>query len=235
MLSELSLVLQHVDAQASRDQYVAAIVEQNALGKPTQSTRFKTARRLIELYSLDFNQPVFRALRHFWSETSARPLIAFLAAAARDPLLRETTPFVTAIPPGTAINTKNIAEHLNSEYPDRFGPTTLRSTSQNLASTWSQAGFLTGKLNKSRTAVRVTPVVTAFAIFLGYLCGIRGKLLLGSRWTLLLDRSAAEIADLATEASRQGWLNLKAAGAVVEVTFPTLLTPQEERTTHVAD
>jgi hypothetical protein len=37
---------------------------------------------------------------------------------------------------------------------------------------------------------------------------------------------------LAAEASKQGWLRLKAAGSVVEVTFPGLLTPAEERLTH---
>ena len=31
--------------------------------------------------------------------------------------------------------------------------------------------------------------------------------------------------DLASEASKQGWLTYKAAGAVVEITFPGLLTP----------
>ena len=36
----------------------------------------------------------------------------------------------------------------------------------------------------------------------------------------MLDRTPAEIADLATEASSQGWMNYKAAGGVVEITFP---------------
>ena len=41
--------------------------------------------------------------------------------------------------------------------------------------------------------------------------------------------------DLATEASKQGWLRLKAAGSVVEITFPGLLTPAEERLAHEPD
>lgn len=36
---------------------------------------------------------------------------------------------------------------------------------------------------------------------------------------------------LAAEASRQGWLTYRSAGSVVEVTFPALLTPQEETAT----
>ena len=81
----------------------------------------------------------------------------------------------------------------------------------------------------------MTPVVVTFALLLGYLCGLRGKMLLDSIWTRMLDRTPAEVADLATEASRQGWLNYKAAGSVVEITFPGLLTPQEEKASHEPD
>ena len=45
----------------------------------------------------------------------------------------------------------------------------------------------------------------------------------------MLDRTHAEIVDLATEASKQGWMIYKAAGSVFEITFPGLLTPQEEK------
>src|SRR5437773_1250690 len=81
----------------------------------------------------------------------------------------------------------------------------------------------------------VTPVVAAFAVLLGYLCGVRGKRLLDSTWTRLLDRSPADLTDLVIEASRQGWLNYKAAGSVVEITFPGLLKPREEKAAHEQD
>ena len=78
----------------------------------------------------------------------------------------------------------------------------------------------------------MTPIVAAFAVLLGYLCGFRGKLLLDSTWTRLLDRSPSQLTDLVAEASRQGWLTYKAAGSVVEITFPGLLRPQEEKAAH---
>ena len=81
----------------------------------------------------------------------------------------------------------------------------------------------------------VTPVVATFALLLGYLSGLRGKLLLDTPWTRMLDRTPSEVADLTVEASRQGWLNYKAAGAVVEITFPGLLRPQEEKAAHDTD
>jgi hypothetical protein len=236
MLSELSLVLEHVGPNSKADEYLAAVVEQNVLGKPTQTTRKRSAQRLVELYALDQTRPVFRLMRHFWTAgASARPLLAYLAAAARDPLLRESTPFVVAIPVGADVAPTQISQHLSEKYPTRFKPTTLLSTAQNLASSWTQAGYLTGKLNKKRTRPAVTPVVVTFALLLGYLCGLRGKMLLDTVWTRMLDRTPAEIADQTAEASRQGWMNYKAAGSVVEITFPGLLTPHEEKTSHEPD
>jgi len=236
MLGELAILLDAVAPNAKADEYISAVVEQNVLGKPTQTTRKRSVQRLVELYSLAPSCPLFRLLRHFWQrDTAARPMLAFLVATARDPLLREATPFVVAIPVGNSVSPKDVAKHLEQKYPARFKPTTLLSTAQNLASSWTQAGYLSGKINKKRCRLAVTPVVATFAVLLGYLCGQRGKLLLDTAWTRLLDRKSSEITDLATEASRQGWLTFKSAGSVVEITFPGLLTTQEERATNVAD
>ena len=236
MLAELSLVLDHVGVKSKIDEYLAAVVDHNVLGKPTQTTRKRTAQRLVELYTLDHTRPVFRLLRHFWAaDTAARPMLACLAAAARDPLLRDTTPFVISVPVGAVVESKDVAKHLGEKFPGRFGPTTLKSTAQNLASSWTQAGYLTGKLNKKRTRPVVSPVVVTFALLLGYLCGSRGKMLLDTIWTRMLVRTPAEITDLAMDASKQGWMTFKAAGSVFEITFPGLLTPQEEKASYEPD
>ena len=78
----------------------------------------------------------------------------------------------------------------------------------------------------------MTPQVTSYALVLGYLSGLREKLLLESVWARLLDRTPAEVMELAMEASIQGWLRLKAAGAIVEISFPGLLSPVEEQILH---
>jgi Putative inner membrane protein (DUF1819) len=231
MLEELSLVLQNVSSNATAKVYLDAIVDENVLGKPTQTTRQRTAKRLTELYCLDPACPLFRLLRHFWpADPAARPMLAFLAAAARDPLMRETTPFVQRVTEGEMVTSDQIATHLNEKYPKRFQASTALATAQRLASSWTQAGYVTGRVKKKRSRPLVTPVVAAFAVLLGYLSGLRGKLLLDSSWTRLLDRSASELHDLVIEASKQGWLNFKAAGSVIEITFPGLLKPQEEKT-----
>jgi hypothetical protein len=156
-------------------------------------------------------------------------MLAFLVACARDPLLRASTPFLLTIPLGHTVAPPAIADHLHVQYPSRFRSSTLIATAQRLASSWEQAGYLQGKRTKRRVHPHVTPIVTAFSLLLGYLCGLRGARLFESAWTQLLDCPAAELAELTTEASTQEWLRYKAAGDVVEITFPGLLIPDDER------
>jgi hypothetical protein len=230
MLQELRLLLDWVDADARASRYAAAIMDDNVLGKPTRSTRQRTAKHLIELYALDPHCTLFRLLRHFWAiDATSQPMLAFLVACARDPLLCASTPFVLTIPSGHTVIPGAIADHLHAQYPSRFRSSTLLAMAQRLASSWMQAGYLQGKKTKRRTHPHVTPIITAFALLLGYLCGLRGARLFESAWTQLLDCPPAELIELTVEASTQEWLRYKAAGAVVEITFPGLLTPDEER------
>jgi len=52
------------------------------------------------------------------------------------------------------------------------------------------------------------PVVISYAILLGYLCGLRGKLLLDSPWTRLLDSSCVEKARTGTHPDKYRPLHL---------------------------
>jgi hypothetical protein len=139
-------------------------------------------------------------------------MLAFLAACARDPLLRAATPFLFTIPLGHTVATEAIADHLHALYPSRFRPSTLIATALRLASSWTPEGYLQRKKAKRRTHPHVTPIVTAFALVLGYLCGRRGARLVESIWTQLLDCPAAELIELIVAASTQEWLRYKAAG-----------------------
>ncbi len=79
MLEELGLVLDRVPQIARKGEYELAIVEQNVLGKPTRSTRQRTAQRLSDLYALDPACSVFRLLRIYLSvDPAGRPMLAFL-------------------------------------------------------------------------------------------------------------------------------------------------------------
>jgi hypothetical protein len=229
MLDDLTVLLDRVPFQAIKDGYLSAVLEENVLGKPTRSTRERSAKRLSELYALDASCPLFRLLRHYWTvDRAGRPMLAFLAAAARDPLLRQTTPFVLGVPIGESLRAEQIGNHLEEIYPGRFQATTRHSTAQNLASSWTQAGYLQGKVRKVRTRPRITPVVLAYAITLGHLCGLRGKMLLQSPWVQLLDREPDDLNHLAFEASAQGWINYKTAGGVIEITLHTIPATKAE-------
>jgi hypothetical protein len=141
MLEELTQALDRVPPDAPAASYAHAIIEENILGKPTRSTRQRTAKRLSELYVLDPGLPLFRLLRYDWSGgVEGRPMLAFLLAAARDPLLRDCTPDVQALDRDQLVTPTEIAVWLVEKYPSRFQPTTLHSTAQNLASSWAQAG-----------------------------------------------------------------------------------------------
>ena len=191
MLTELSLVLENTDTNSSTVAYYSAIVEHNVLGKRTRTTRQRTAKRLAELYALDPGCTVFRLLRHFWStDPASQPMLALLAATARDPLLRDTMPFILSIPVHRIVPPSLIAAHLQERFPSRFQSSTTLATAQRLASTWGQAGYLCGKVKKQRVKPHVTPIVTAFALVLGYLCGLRSKRLLDCLWTIFLDRAS---------------------------------------------
>ena len=93
MLTELGALLAKVPQGSGAADYREAILQQNVLGKTTDSTRQKSLRHLRELYALDEDTPIFGLLRklHARDDASLR-LLALLVAWARDPLLRATTP-----------------------------------------------------------------------------------------------------------------------------------------------
>ena len=94
MLQELTLLLQSSNREATRQEYLDSIINDNCLGKPTMSTRKISAQRLTELYGLNTSIPLFRLMRYFcYIDQDSQPLLALLTTLARDPLLR-----ITAIP-----------------------------------------------------------------------------------------------------------------------------------------
>lgn len=236
MLAELQILLSARPATASKDNYRDAVVEQNLLGKKTVSTRRITAKRLGELYSLDLRVPLFRLLRCLWDvDQAGRPLLAFLCACARDPLLRLTAPPVLSAKEGEVVSKDLLEEAVEEAAPDRFKPAICQAVARRASSSWTQAGHLSGHVIKKRSHPVVTPANTAYAMVLGYLCGVRGQRLLTTFWAKLLDLPPDRIAAQATEASRRGWLNYRHAGGVVDVQFPELLTTAEKEMLHGQD
>jgi len=229
MLAELRALLSYVDAaDAAKVDYLEAIQTANCLGKRSGKTRSLTFRHLADLYSLDPSLLVFRALRFFWQrDVDGQPLLAALCAYSRDPILRATSPFVLGFQEGATITREAMEEFIDAQEPGRFSEATLKSTAQNINSSWTQAGHLRGRARKVRVSAVATPGVASMALLLGYVSGLRGEMLFKSEYARMLDCSFERTIELAEDASRRGWISLKRIGQVVEVLFPHLITAQE--------
>jgi len=235
MLDELSTLFDAVRADAGRSDYLTAIIEENALGKPTAATRKITAQRLTELYALEPSVPLFRVLRRFWlDDVPGRPVLALLCTLARDPLLRATAEPILAMTAGEELSRQMITDAIRTAVGTRMNDATLDKVVRNASSSWTQSGHLRGRARKFRQLVRPTPLATAYALLLGYLEGLRGGRLFETNWTRLLDSSPGELRNIAAEAKRLNGLDMRAAGDVIEIGFTTVLTPQEIRDSRVA-
>ena len=233
MLADLTALLSSAPAEARRDDFNKSIIEENCLGKKTTSNRWLTARHLADLYGLDQGVTVFRLLRVFWSaDVPARPMLALLCANARDTLLRLSAKKVLDTKLGETVTSSDFVNFFTHELPGRFSEAMTMSLAQNVSATWTHAGFFKGKIVKTRTRPAVTPAVAAYALSLGYLCGLRGQVLLESFWARLLDINRDQVIGLAQEASKRGWLDFKGAGNIFEINFPQLLTPKEIQLSH---
>lgn len=228
MLEELEHLLAYVDEQAGKDDFKNAIVEENCLAKRSGRTRLLTYRHLVDLYALDPDVLLFRVLTYFWRRDSeGKALLALLCAFARDSILRSSLPLIRESPEGMTVTREAMEEHIDALEPGRFSPATLKSVAQNLNSSWTKTGHLSGRVRKVRSRASATPGSVAYALLLGYLTGARGEALFKSEYVKLLDCSFEKAIELAEDASRRGWIVLKRVGTVIEVLFPNLITTEE--------
>ena len=230
MLAELEHVLSAARACSLREDYARAIIEENAAGKQTLSTRKLTDQRMGELYALDPAVPIFRILRRIWDlDVRSHPLLGLLCALARDPLLRATASPVLSMTPSTEVARQSLTDAVRDAVGNRLNESILDKVVRNAASSWTQSGHLKGRVRKVRQRASPTPGSTAYALALGYLLGYRGQSLFETLWAKVLDGSTAEILRLAYDAKRLGFLDLRQAGEVIEINFPTPLITAEER------
>ena len=208
----------------TKEDYREAVIEHNVLGKPTVGARRTAFERLRELYGLDPNLLVFRSLLDLWKEDeAAQPEIALLCSTARDPILREITPFLLQLPVGAQVTTQSISEEAESRFPGKFLPSSRDRLGRNAAASWRKAGLLSGGKVKLRARPSGRPTSVAYALLLGDLCGKRGQRLFSTLWSSILSAPIHELTDLAITASQQGWIEYRASGNVVEVSFRHLM------------
>jgi hypothetical protein len=230
MLDDLRQLLAHLPSQASRTEYVEAIIGDNILGKPTRKARELAFQHLANLYVLDPSSPIFRALLRLWPiDPLSQPVLALAAALARDPMLRCTQQFVLTLQPGSVVLRQSFEDVLGASHPDRFSPASLRSFAQNVAGTWTSAGLLQGRSKKSRAVLTARPAALVMLLFLGYLEGRSGQRLFSSNWVKLLDAPNEAMEACAVAAGAQGIIGFLSAGDVKEVRFPGYLSLDEEQ------
>lgn len=230
MLDELHAILDNCRPDAARDDYLAAIHDDNCLGKRTVATRRLSSQRLTELYALDPDVLLFRVMRKCWyADQRGQAILAMLLALARDPLLRASAKPVLRMRPGEELARQQMTDALNRTVGSRLSESTLDKVVRNTASSWTQSEHLKGRGRKVRQAVTATPAATAFALLLGYVAGKRGAALFESLWAQVLDAPAGELMNIAMDARRLGFIDMSQSGGVIEVAFSRLLAPGERQ------
>jgi hypothetical protein len=219
MLAELSELLSIVPANSTREEYAGAIIEDNVLGKQTASNRRLTNQRLGELYGLSLTIPLFRILRRLWEiDEPGRPLIALLCALATDPLLRATSDVVLPMPVGIELLRSAMTFAIHESTGNRLNESTIDKVARNAGSSWTQSGYLVGRVRKIRQEVHPTPGSVAYAVWFGSLQGLAGENLLAR----VLDQSPVELLDLTLRAKQIGLLNANFGGGVIEIDISPL-------------
>jgi hypothetical protein len=230
MLEELRALLANCRPDATRDDYISAVLEDNCLGKRTVATRKLSCQRLSELYALDPELLLFRIMRRCWyADRDGQALLALLLALARDPLLRITAPPILRMRSGEELARQQLTDALGRAVFNRLSDSTLDKVVRNAASSWTQSGHLKGRGRKIRKRVTPTAATTAFALLLGYITGTRGASLFETFWAHVLDAPVGELMHLTMDARRLGFLDLRQSGGVIDVAFSRLLAPDERR------
>ena len=226
MLQELEALLAAVPTDAPATAYRAAILEDNVLGKRTESTRKGTASRLVTLHGLDPRKPLFRVFRRLWDvDAVAHPQLALINGLARDPLLMASREQVLAMAPGQQLQRPEMVSAVQAFTHDRLSARVLDAVARNISSTWTQSGHLKGKVKKLRQTLNPRPAALAFAVWMGYASGKRGKALLTTPWASALDTTSSGLLEIAEQAKRLGLLKLSHGGGVISID-PSDLDPQ---------
>jgi hypothetical protein len=201
-----------------------AVLDENLLEKTTSSGRILTLQRLKELYGLDRSIPIFDALYTLWTrDPKSLPLLAVLAALARDPLLRATARQVVGLAPGSEVMRDTLRNAISATVGNRLNEATLDKVVRNALSSWAQSGHLAGRTFKKRIRVDATPAAMAFAVWLAQAAGFVGEDILASGWIEVLDLDSHARRTLLERARAAGLVDVRQLGSGLEIDASRLL------------
>ena len=221
MFSELEKVMSF---SLESGQYLDAMAD-NVFGKKSSDGVKQTKGFLKRLYGFDSQYPPFAAFMYFWkmSEPNEKPLIAFLYAVNQDNLLAESVQVLQNVKPGTKVAVEHFEEIVEKYHPNQYAANTLRSTAQNLASSWKQAGFIEGKVKNIRIQPEITYRTACFAFLLAYLNGDRGDFIWNNIGVNALCLQESKLRALAIECAKNDLMQYQYAGSVTAINFTNLL------------
>ena len=221
MFSELEKVMSF---SLESGQYLDAMAD-NVFGKKSSDGVKQTKGFLKRLYGFDSQYPPFAAFMYFWkmSEPNEKPLIAFLYAVNQDNLLAESVQVLQNVKLGTKVAVEHFEEIVEKYHPNQYAANTLRSTAQNLASSWKQAGFIEGKVKNIRIQPEITYCTACFAFLLAYLNGDRGDFIWNNIGVNALCLHESKLRALAIECAKNDLMQYQYAGSVTAINFTNLL------------
>ncbi len=233
MFLEMRTLVRSMPLTVTKDDFTKAIVDENILEKPTLSSRRESLIRLTQLYGMDPSKALFRVLWDLGhSDLDSLPQLCLVCAYARDPQLRHSFELIRTLRLGEVLARADMEQHLENGFPGRFSRATKASMAQNVNTTWTFGGHLAGKVKKTRRLPEPRPVSAAYAMFVGYLTGLRGERLLNSIFAALVASNRSQLQAALSLASARGLLSLKQAAGIVEFDFPNLLTSAEQELLH---
>jgi hypothetical protein len=221
MFAELEKVM---DYSLEGDTYFEAL-SNNVTGKKSADGVKQTARFLTKIYSFDISNNFFIAFKYFWTitDTSEKVLISFLYAISQDYLLAESIDVVKSVQIGEKVTVESFENNVEKYYPNKYSKVTRHSIGKNIASSWKQAGFITGKTKNVRTQPEISYRVACFAFLLAYLNGDRGDFIWGSMGVNALCLYESKLRELAIECAKKDLMKYQYAGSVTAINFTNLL------------
>ncbi len=220
MLQEIELLFQNIPSDASFNTIKDAIINENILNKKSISGRNKTLSFLKRMYGLDDSIPLYRVFRYLFTHyEKEHQTLTMLYALARDRSLRISADYVLSLDCGTQARKDDLIHLIRHNLDGSFTEKTLKSMAENLLSSWTQSGHLTGKFKKIRNKSISGPSSLTFALYLGTLIGLGGVMLMRSPFMSVLDLSETERDELLHSASVMGFISYKSAGGMIEITI----------------
>jgi len=201
------------------------IMANNVFNKKTESSKKKTIKYLTQLYNFRKDDKKFLCLENYWNkiEDREKPFVALLFAVSKDYLLQESVGFIKSVKHSSKASIENFEANIDRHHPNRFTPKTLRSVSQNVASSWKQAGYVVGKMKNIRTECPPSYFAVAFAFLMAYIDDFRGDYLFNHPSVKALDATKEEILSLVKAASDRELLDYNRAGASIVISFDKYL------------